>query len=285
LINRDLGRVANTPPPQPGFIGEGHTAVTVVSAADFGHNDPFITLMDDRIDLPAGRRAGDAHPHAGFEIATFLVEGELRDRDEGTMHAGDVMWTTTGSGIIHNEESQPVGKTRVLQLWMKLPSALRWSAPRFQHMPSDQIPERTGPGTRIRVLSGRSADVDAPTNTLLPLTMLDIHMAARSTTGTQIPAGYNGFVYVIAGQITVGTRLLKEGQVGWLDDNDGEDALLTFAAGPYGGRLVLYAGERQRVPIVMHGPFVGETREDLKRVSQAYMKGELPRVSQLRLSS
>jgi len=52
-------------------------------------------------------------------------------------------------------------------------------------------------------------------------------------------------------------------------------------AGPFGGRSVLYAGERQRVPIVMHGPFVGETRADLMRVSREYMEGRLPKVSEL----
>src|ERR1043165_412177 len=95
-----IDRVVTTPPPKPGFIGEGHTAVMV-------ENDPFIALMDDRIDIAPGRRAGGAHPHAGFEIATFLVEGELRDRDEGTLRAGEVMWTTAGSGIVHNEDVEP----------------------------------------------------------------------------------------------------------------------------------------------------------------------------------
>jgi redox-sensitive bicupin YhaK (pirin superfamily) len=45
---------------------------------------------------------------------------------------------------------------------------------------------------------------------------------------------------------------------------------------------MLYAGERQNVPIVTHGPFVGETRADLVRVSQAYAQGRMPRVSGLR---
>ena len=277
---RDIGRVTQTPPPEPGFIGEGHTAVQVVSPTEFEKNDPFILLMDDRVDLAAGRRAGGAHPHAGFEIATFLVDGELRDRDEGTLRKGEVMWTTAGTGVIHNEDVEPAGPTRILQLWMTTPSDKRWSKPRFVHMPEDQIPERKGPGTRVRVLSGRSGDVEAPSHTHLPLLMLDIHMAARSSTFTEIPTGYNGFVYVIAGQITAGTKILKEGQVGWLDD-DGDEGSIAIAAGPFGARAVLYAGERQRVPIVMHGPFVGETRADLMRISQSYMKGEMPRVSEL----
>jgi redox-sensitive bicupin YhaK (pirin superfamily) len=278
MNNRDIGRVVTTAPPEPGFMGEGHTAVSVVHPADFEQNDPFILLMDDRIDLADGRRAGEAHPHAGFEIATFLVEGELRDRDEGTLRAGEVMWTTAGSGVIHNEDVEPHGKSRILQLWMTSPSDKRWSAPRISHMPLDRIPERKSPGVRVRVLSGTSGDVVAEASTYLPMTMLDIHMASRSSFAQDIPATYNGFVYVLDGEITAGSKRLKAGQVGWLDDGDGP---LPITAGPFGGRSVLYAGERQRVPLVMHGPFVGETRADLMRISREYIEGRIPKISDL----
>jgi redox-sensitive bicupin YhaK (pirin superfamily) len=275
---RDIARVVDTPAPEPGFIGEGHTAVRVVDPKDFVQNDPFIALMDDRIDLAAGARAGSAHPHAGFEIATFLVEGELRDRDEGTLRAGEVMWTTAGSGVVHNEDVEPFGKSRILQLWMTTPSDKRWERPRFTHMPADRIPERKGPGTRVRVMSGRSGDVETPSSTHLPMMMLDIHMATRSSFIQEIPSRYNGFLYVLAGSIIAGTKRLTEGQLGWLDDSDGP---IQIQAGPVGARAVLYAGERQGVPLVMHGPFVGETRADLMRISRDYMDGRMPRVSEL----
>ena len=275
---RSIDRVVTTALPEPGFIGDGHTAVMVVNPAEFQQNDPFIALMDDRIDLGPGARAGGAHPHGGFEIATFLVEGELRDRDEGTLHAGEVMWTTAGSGVIHNEDVEPHGKSRILQLWMTIPSDKRWSKPRFSHMPLDRIPERRSPGARVRVLSGTSGDVTAPPSTHLPMMMLDIHMAARSSVIQEIPAGYNGFLYVLDGQIAAGTESLNTGQVGWLDDGTGP---LIIQAGPVGGRSVLYAGKRQGAPLVMHGPFAGETRADLMRLSRDYMEGRLPKVSDL----
>jgi redox-sensitive bicupin YhaK (pirin superfamily) len=88
---RGIEPAVTLPPPSPGFIGEGHTAIHAIHAREFAHNDPFILLADDVIDLPRGRRAGGPHPHAGFEIVTFVVEGELRDRDEGTLQAGDVL--------------------------------------------------------------------------------------------------------------------------------------------------------------------------------------------------
>ena len=280
--SRDIGRVVQTPPPAPGFIGEGHTAVEVVNPADFPRNDPFIVLMDDRVELSPGSHAGGAHPHAGFEIATFLVEGELRDRDEGVLRGGDVMWTTAGSGVIHNEDVEAFGKTRILQLWMTLPSAARWSRPRFAHMARDAAPVRQEPGVLARIYSGSSGNIHAPAHTFLPLTMIDIHMDARRSFQQNLPASFNGFVYVLEGEVRAGTKPLAAGQVGWLADVDtSSSGELDLATGEDGARVMLYAGERQRTPIVMHGPFVGETRADLVRVSQAYVQGKLPRVSEL----
>ena len=50
----DLREVVTLPPPGPGFIGEGHTAIHVIDAQEFAHNDPFIMLADDRVDLSPG---------------------------------------------------------------------------------------------------------------------------------------------------------------------------------------------------------------------------------------
>ena len=104
---RGLADVITLPVPGPGFIGEGHTAIHVMQGREFARTDPFIMLADDRVDLPPGTRAGGPHPHAGFEIVTFAVEGEARDRDEGLLRAGDVLWMTAGSGVVHNEDVEP----------------------------------------------------------------------------------------------------------------------------------------------------------------------------------
>ena len=146
MSDRGIERVVTTAPPSPGFIGEGHTAVAVVEPNDFARSDPFILLMDDRIDLEPGRQAGAAHPHGGFETVTFVVEGELRDREEGMLRTGDVVWMTAGSGVIHNENVVPLGKSRILQLWLTLTRSARWSAPRFEHITRDSAPVRREAG-------------------------------------------------------------------------------------------------------------------------------------------
>jgi redox-sensitive bicupin YhaK (pirin superfamily) len=272
----------------PGFIGEGHTAVTVVDTREFERNDPFIALMDDRIDLESGKEAGGAHPHGGFETVTFVVEGRLRDRDEGMLDTGDVLWMTAGSGVIHNENVVPLGKSRILQLWLTLPQSARWTAPRFEHIARDAAPVRREPGVEARVYSGSSGSVRATTHNYVPVTLIDLRLHPHARFEQELPDSYNGFIYVLGGDVFVGRSgtHLKAGQVGWLAEQDPSVSSVNVApvhitAGREGARVVLYAGERQGVPIVQHGPFVGESRADIVRLSRLYTEGKLPRISQL----
>jgi len=53
---RILSRIER-PIPEPGFLGEGHTAVPVTRPEQFERNDPFIALMDDHIHLKSDRPA------------------------------------------------------------------------------------------------------------------------------------------------------------------------------------------------------------------------------------
>jgi len=286
MKDRGIGRVVTTAAPSPGFIGEGHTAVSVVDPKEFSRNDPFIVLMDDRIDLEAGREAGGAHPHGGFETVTFVVEGELRDRDEGTLRTGDVLWMTAGSGVIHNENVVPLGKSRILQLWLTLPHDERWAAPRFEHIACEAVPVRREPGVEARVYSGSSGSARATTHNYVPVTLIDIRLEPGARFEQELPDSYNGFFYVLEGAISVGAERtrLTAGQVGWLAESErtvSGTASARVIGGDDGARVILYAGERQGVPIVMHGPFVGESREDIRRLSKLYAEGKMPRISEL----
>ena len=287
-IQRSIARTVTTPPPAPGFAGAGHTAVPVVDPARFDEQDPFILLMDDRVDMPPGVPIGGEHPHAGFEIATFLVEGAVHDQDEGVLREGDLQWMLAGRGVIHNEHAMPEGRTRILQLWMTIPAEERWSEPHLDAVSRELAPVRRETGVEVRVYSGSSDDARAPERSHghVPTTIVDVRLEAGATFEQDLPASYNGFVYVLDGTVRAGAgdgTALRTGQVGWLDRpaSNGASVLRLSASNGESVRLVLYAGEPQRRPIAMHGPFVGETRADLMRVSRDFMDGRFERVSTL----
>lgn len=283
---RHIARTITTPAPTPGFAGPGHTEVLVVDPDEFVRQDPFIILGDARLDLPEGATVGGEHPHAGIEIATFVLEGTLHDRVEGVLRAGDVQWTFAGRGVIHNENVVAEGGTRILQLWITVPEAERWSEPRFETITREAAPVRREPGVEARLYSGGSGEHRVRRREHTPVTLVDIRLNSGATLEQDLPSSYNGFVYVIDGTARVGGgdgTILHAGQVGWIDrpGEAGPSVLRLTGGDPEGARLVLYAGQPQNAPIVMKGPFVGGSREDLMRISRDYMAERFKRMSAL----
>jgi len=54
-----------------------------------------------------------------------------------------------------------------------------------------------------------------------------------------------------------------------------------MVAGEEGARVVLYAGQPQGDPIVSHGPFIGDSREDIVGLYAEYRAGRFDRLSDL----
>jgi hypothetical protein len=83
---RSIVRTATAPAAAPGFIGEGHLAVEALAAEELDDVDPFVLLMDDRLELAQRRQIGGAHPHAGLETVSAIASGnrEVADRHEGS---------------------------------------------------------------------------------------------------------------------------------------------------------------------------------------------------------
>ncbi len=275
-MGRTLSRIVTTPPAEPGFIGEGHTAVEVVRPDDLGTSDPFVLLMDDRLEMPEQRQIGGAHPHAGLETVTLVLEGTLVDRDEGALAEGDLVWMTAGRGIIHNEAVEAQGTSRVLQLWIALPSRDRDFAPRFEVVRANASPTIEAPGVRGRLYSGSSNGQHSATQNRVAVTMLELAFEPGASFAQGIPASYNGFVYVVEGSIAVGAHTLERAQVGWFAPLVGEPASkrgedrLELVAGPEGARIVLYAGVPLGEPIIQHGPFVAHSTRDISEYYQRF---------------
>ncbi len=280
---RHIARLITVPPLAPGFVGPGHLAAQVVSPEDFSHNDPFIMLADDHLDI-GDRQVGEPHPHAGFETVTLVLDGAIYDRDEGGLiRAGEVQWMTAGGGVIHSENVVTTGKVRLLQLWLTLPKAQRWTDPQFQDIHADAVPIRREPGVEVRVYSGRSGDRQSSTRNHVPVTLVEMTMAPHAALDQEIPLSFNGFLFVIDGAVDVGDETVRAGQVGWLDPPTAGDrtSLLRVVAGNDGARLVLYAGEPQHDSIVPYGPFIGDTKDDIVRLYTDYRAGRFERLSAL----
>ncbi|MDO1448417.1 pirin-like C-terminal cupin domain-containing protein [Rhodocytophaga aerolata] len=269
-----------TPPAQQGFLGAGHMARPVIQV-DFSESDPFIMLMDDWLDKQDEEPVGGPHPHAGFETVSLLLEGQIGDSAH-QMTGGDLQLMTAGSGIIHTETIDKKARLRLLQLWLNLPKKDRWAKPRVQNLPLAHVPTVSESGVEIKVYSGSFAGITSPIENYVPLIIADIHLQAGITTRQNIPASYTTFLYVIDGGVQVGEdeKHLVQDQVGWLDRlSDPGQSELKLKATDKGARVILYAGQPQGDPIVSHGPFIGDTQEDIRRLYQEFRQGKMGHIS------
>jgi hypothetical protein len=265
----------------PGFAGPGHTAVEVIAPDDLVASDPFVLLMDDRLDFKPGSAIGGAHPHAGLETVTFMLDGSLEDRDEGPMRAGDAVWMTAGRGVIHNEDVHAGGPSRLLQLWITLPEHARGAEPRLQRLQADELPVFRAPGVEARLYSGSTNGLVSATRNHVPVTLVDVRLAAGASFEQELSASYNGFLLPLRGAIRVGDQTLADGEIGWLDRRDGSAPTTLHIDADGDARVLLYAGERQNEPTVQQGPFVAGSRAAITTMYQQFRAGRFPRLSQL----
>lgn len=268
------------PPAQPGFLGAGHTARPVIQRG-FSKSDPFIMLMDDILDKKDDNPVGGPHPHAGFETVSLLLEGEIGD-DTHTMHAGDFQLMTAGSGVVHSETIEKKSKMRLLQLWLNLPKKDRWAAPRLQDLPAEHVPALKENGVSIKLYSGALSGIASPVLNYTPMIIADIEIEPGVNSVQQIPANFNGFLYILRGSVKVGDdeKQLNEDEVGWLNIvNSDELSEVKLIAGEEGVRFVLYAGKPTGDNIVSHGPFIADSSEDINRLYREYRQGKMQHIS------
>jgi len=274
ILQRSVARI-DRPTVQMGMTPE-HRVRPLISSDDRSATDPFLLLMEDW--FPRG--VFDRHPHRGMETVTYVIDGRLDHYDnygnKGSISPGNVQWMTAGRGIIHNEQPPDGVEVHSLQLWVNLPAADKMVEPRTQNLVAASLPLRREHGAEIRVFSGRSGDVIAPTKNYSPVTMLEVRLEAGAHIRQEVPADYNAFLVVLEGDGLIGgdQAPARGGEVVWLTRTD-DDGLseVTIAGGTAPLRVLFFAGRPLREPVVARGPFVMNTEEQIRQASIDYREG------------
>jgi redox-sensitive bicupin YhaK (pirin superfamily)/Flp pilus assembly pilin Flp len=178
------------------------------------HVDPFLMLDEvGPIDYGPGEALGAPdHPHRGFETVSYILEGEKLHEDSTgfsqLLGPGDVQWMTAGSGIVHSEMPSPDmqrlgGRAHGFQIWVNLPAATKMVAPRYQHVPADEIPLGTSEDGRIeaRVIAGEAFGTRAAIDTFTPIVLQDWTVRPGGRATQHLAADHQAAVYVFDGEV------------------------------------------------------------------------------------
>lgn len=271
--------------PRQHWVGDGFPIRSLFSYQSHGKQlSPFLLLdyagpMDF---TPTQQRRGvGQHPHRGFETVTIVYDGEVEHRDStgkgGVIGPGDVQWMTAGGGILHEEFHSDAfakrgGAFEMVQLWVNLPAKDKMTAPGYQAIRSETIPQVVLPegAGSLRVIAGDYAGKNGPANTFSPLNVWDIRLNQGKSTEFSLPDGWNTALIVLRGTVQVnGDAIARDAEMVLLDSTGSH---VTIEANN-DAVLLLLSGEPIDEPIIGYGPFVMNSQEQIAEAIADFNSG------------
>lgn len=269
------------------WVGNGFPVRSVFDYNGLGRElSPFL-LLDYAAPYqfqPGNERRGvGGHPHKGFETVTIAYQGELEHRDSsgggGKIGAGDVQWMTAGKGIVHEEFHSPDfthkgGLFEMVQLWVNLRAQDKSAQPRYQTLLTTDIPIVALPqdAGNLRVIAGEYGGQHGPAKTFTPINLWDGSLRAGTSAELPLPSGHTTAILVLRGEVTVN----GEGNAG------GGDLAIFARTGEsvsvqanQDAKLLVMDAEPIAEPIVGQGPFVMNTRDEIRQAFEEYRLGQM----------
>jgi redox-sensitive bicupin YhaK (pirin superfamily) len=189
-------------PAMPASDGAGVQLKRSIGTPSLDHLDPFLLLDQFDTENADDYIAGfPDHPHRGFETVTYMIDGRMRHQDTsgggGVLRSGGVQWMTAGRGIVHSEmPEQEDGLMKGFQLWVNLPARDKMTAPRYQNIEPEDVPEVTrDDGAKIRVVAGNYDGVEGAVGDIAVAPLyFDVGLPKGATVEIPIPVGHAAFL-------------------------------------------------------------------------------------------
>jgi redox-sensitive bicupin YhaK (pirin superfamily) len=224
------------------------------------------------------------HPHRGFETVTITRRGLIDHSDSlgaaARFGKGDVQWLTAGRGINHSEmfpllNTDGDNPAELFQIWLNLPRAGKMVAPYFTMLWSERIPRIVRDGAEIVVVAGRYGDATPlapPPDSWASRPEADVAIwTVRIAAGgrAELPParpGSNRVLYAFGGRVKIAGELVERSVV-----QVRADAAIVIQAISDAELLVLQ-GRPIGEPVVQHGPFVMNSRQEIAQAFDDYRR-------------
>ncbi len=269
------------------WVGDGFPVRTLFFYQQLGKEmSPFLMLdLAGPAEFPitTERKGVGTHPHRGFETVTIVYDGEVSHKDStgqgGTIGPGDVQWMTAGSGILHQEFhsddfAKRGGVLQMVQLWVNLPAKHKMTAPGYQPILSQSIPQIELSNSRgsIRVIAGEHEGHTGPAKTFTPMNVFDIRLKKGEELVLPVADGWNTSVVVLRGALEGAgdSGVIAKDAKMLMFSQDGQDIKVTALEDTV---ALLLSGEPIEEPIVGHGPFVMNTRQEIDQAISDFNRG------------
>lgn len=232
------------------------------------------------------------HPHRGFETVTVVRKGMVDHSDSlgasGRYGDGDVQWMTAGNGVNHAEmfpllKKEQDNPLELFQIWLNLPAEKKMVNADYKMLWSEKIPthihkDADGNTTQIEVMAG-AIDKDKaplpPSNSWAhdsnnEVAIWNILMDANGE--YSIPKASNGinrtlYVYESDNVFVDGKEIKNYHSVQLNPEAD-----IVIKNKNKTAKLLILQGRPIGEPVVQHGPFVMNTKEEIQQTFADYQR-------------
>ena len=245
---------------------------------------PFIMLdyaSPKEFSITDQRRGVGEHPHRGIETVTLAYQGEVEHRDSsgggGVIKPGDVQWMTAGKGIVHDEFhseefSKKGGVFEMVQLWINLPRKHKMTDPKYQEIASKNIPIISlGNSLKLRVIAGEFEENSGPSTTFTKVNLYDIISKEEQNISLSFEHGTNTIILIMRGELKIENKNFKDKDI-LIFDREGTQIDLKVS---HHFKGLILNGEPIDEPVVAHGPFVMNTKNEITEAITDYQSGKM----------
>ncbi|QQK08941.1 pirin family protein [Miniphocaeibacter halophilus] len=232
------------------------------------------------------------HPHRGFETVTYVERGVVDHSDglgsNGRYANGDVQWMTAGKGLQHCEMFPLFNTDRdnpldLFQIWLNLDSKNKMVEPDYKMLWAEEIPviekkDTNNKNIKIVLVAGSEDNIDAlkPTKNSwayepenhVGIKFITLESGAEYSLQKKTNTLNRAIYFYFGNEITLDDVSFSEREYAFVKGNE---TLTITNTGKEEAKILLLEGEPIKEPVVAYGPFVMNTREEIK---QAYLDYE-----------
>ena len=231
------------------------------------------------------------HPHRGFETITVVREGMVDHADStgaaGRYGDGDVQWMTAGKGVQHSEmfplmSQEKDNPMELFQIWLNLPKKSKLVEPHFLMLWNDAIPiieEKDAEDNltaTIEIITGNLKSTKSPTTPpdswasenenyvgvynikLEPGAKFELEATAENVNRT--------LYYYEGNDLKIQDKAIPFYHAAEVDPTK----KLVIQNGDTVSKILVLQGRPIDEPVVQHGPFVMNTREEIQQAFDDY---------------
>lgn len=225
---------------------------------------------------PEPYRGQYAHPNRGIVTLSYVLCGSLEHVDSlhnrGIVNSGDVLWRKAGNGIIHDERPsigflREGGLLHFVKFWINLPGINKEENPECRALAAADIPELELPDNAgvLKVLLGSCGVRQSPLNIYLNEFIYHIRLNPKSSFLYPIKQDREYAAFVPADDIRINDQLIGKSHLLVFSGDDA--AIQLYNPGISITDVFIFGGQEYVEPIVVGGPFVMNSRDE---IAQAY---------------